>query len=669
MKVQKNPLVLKPLVIATLMTLGAGNASAIEFEVGDGWKGNWNTTLSYGAAWRATGQNTGLFTQADGARVGKSGGTGGNQSDSGNLNWNSGDITTSVFKFVTDVSIEKNGWGGLLRVKGWTDSELQNGQQRFGNQGQRPYYNGTTPGGVLSDNGLEMMSRYTGVKIMDAYVFGTFDLGERPMQVKIGNQVVNWGESVFLQGINVTSPVDLPALRRGAGTEIKEFLIPVGMVFANLGLPGGASLEGFWQYDWQRTVIDSCGTYFAPTEGATNSRVGNCNITTNIGPVSSVNNATAANVLNTNVALVNGNEPDKMNQFGLAFRMPIEALDTEFGLYWQQLYSRTPVISPRAGLAVPGPTLFVPNSNLIAGVNPATGQPIQPYRGLPASSAQWDYPDAKPMQIFAITAATTLGGWSVGSELSYTRDVPVQVNGNDLVVGFLAGVGPYGPTARKLAGRTPGTAATTTPNGSQVSVGTSIPGYDLFDRTSFQFNGVKLFSDVLGAQNLTVIGEAGFQWNNLPDNDGTNVRYGRGFIYGVGSYNNSVNALGMPAIVANTCSALSPSTFNPQVNGCQNDGYFTDFSWGTRIRAALTYNNVFDTGITATPSIFWARDWSGYSIDSQFVEGRNTWAFGVKFDYEKKFAVDLAYTYYDNSAKYDNFSDRDFISLGLSTTF
>ena len=35
----------------------------------------------------------------------------------------------------------------------------------------------------------------------------------------------------------------------------------------------------------------------------------------------------------------------------------------------------------------------------------------------------------------------------------------------------------------------------------------------------------------------------------------------------------------------------------------------------------------------------------------------------------KKFAVDLAYTYYDNSAKYDNFSDRDFISLGLSTTF
>ncbi|MBK8890778.1 MAG: DUF1302 family protein [Dechloromonas sp.] len=84
------------------------------------------------------------------------------------------------------------------------------------------------------------MSRYTGVKIMDAYVFGTFDLGERPMQVKIGNQVVNWGESVFLQGINVTSPVDLPALRRGAGTEIKEFLIPVGMVFANLGLPGGA---------------------------------------------------------------------------------------------------------------------------------------------------------------------------------------------------------------------------------------------------------------------------------------------------------------------------------------------------------------------------------------------------------------------------------------------
>lgn len=101
-----------------------------------------------------------------------------------------------------------------------------------------------------------------------------------------------------------------------------------------------------------------------------------------------------------------------MNQFGLAFRMPIEALDTEFGLYWQQLYSRTPVISPRAGLAVPGPTLFVAHiSNLIAGVNPATGQPIQPYRGLPASSAQW-HPRCQTDALFAITAATTL--WAAG---------------------------------------------------------------------------------------------------------------------------------------------------------------------------------------------------------------------------------------------------------------
>lgn len=175
---------------------------------------------------------------------------------------------------------------------------------------------------------------------------------------------------------------------------------------------------------------------------------------------------------------------------------------------------------------------------------------------------------------------------------------------------------------------------------------------------------------MLGAQNLTVIGEAGFQWNNLPDNDGTNVRYGRGFIYGVGSYNNSVNALGMPAIVAKSALPLARNQRSTRKSmAARTTADFTDFSWGTRIRAALTYNNVFDTGITATPSIFWARDWSGYSIDSQFVEGRNTWAFGVKFDYEKKFAVDLAYTYYDNSAKYDNFSDRDFISLGLLTTF
>ena len=42
---------------------------------------------------------------------------------------------------------------------------------------------------------------------------------------------------------------------------------------------------------------------------------------------------------------------------------------------------------------------------------------------------------------------------------------------------------------------------------------------------------------------------------------------------------------------------------------------------------------------------------------------------GVKFDYQKKFSIDMGYTTFANSTKYDPFRDRDYYSLSFSTTF
>ena len=49
------------------------------------------------------------------------------------------------------------------------------------------------------------------------------------------------------------------------------------------------------------------------------------------------------------------------------------------------------------------------------------------------------------------------------------------------------------------------------------ALGTVFHGYNLFDNTKFQVNAVKLFSNVMGADNLTVVGEYGAQWANVPD--------------------------------------------------------------------------------------------------------------------------------------------------------
>ena len=130
----------------------------------------------------------------------------------------------------------------------------------------------------------------------------------------------------------------------------------------------------------------------------------------------------------------------------------------------------------------------------------------------------WEYPE--DIQIYGISAATNLLGWSTSAELSYQVDVPVMVNGNDLIGAGVLGIGPYREIARAVQAQ---------------SAGTYLIGHGLFNKTQFQVNAVKTFSNVLGAENMLVVGEIGSQWNNVPDYTKGGIRYGRGFMYGTGS--------------------------------------------------------------------------------------------------------------------------------------
>ena len=82
---------------------------------------------------------------------------------------------------------------------------------------------------------------------LDLFVYGSFDLGEMPLDLRIGRQVVNWGEATFIQGVNILNPIDVNAIRR-PGVEIKEALLPVSLLYGNLGFGTGWSLEAFYQF-------------------------------------------------------------------------------------------------------------------------------------------------------------------------------------------------------------------------------------------------------------------------------------------------------------------------------------------------------------------------------------------------------------------------------------
>lgn len=586
------------LAIATA-ALWTAPASAVEFEAGD-WTGNWNTTLSIGSSWRAEGPDHALVPPGDGKAVGINDGRGGSTTGTGNLNYKRGDRYSTIAKFVTDVSLAKEGKGVLVRAKGWYDDELENGDVHYGNQA-----NGYQKGRPLSDNGYEKLQRFRGVELLDAYVYGDFEVADMPLQARVGRQVVNWGESLFVPGINQINAFDVPALRR-AGTEIKEALLPAGMVYGNLGVGNGRSVEAFYQFQRAVTPIDGCGSYWSVTEGMVGAEPGACTMAVALGATAPGSMAAPA----AQVAAIKGRKSSHGGQGGLAMRFPVEALDTEFGIYAANIHSRTPIVSAFKNTA------------------PA---PVRP-------KAFWEYPE--DIRIFALTATTTVKGWSVGSELSYSPNTPVQLNGADMVVGLVRGLGP-------LAGK-----AAATPAGGYFR------GYDRYKKTQLQVNGVNLFSNVLGADSLTVAAEAVAQYNSVPGSDGSDPRYGRAFIYGFGS---------TPGL--NMCAIPPAAGGNPQPDGCSNDGYVSKFAWGYRALGRLEYTSVMGTPLTVSPSLYLAHDVKGYSLDSQLNEGRVTVGTGLRFDYLKRHKVDLNYTTYGNDANYDPLHDRDNYSVSYSYTF
>jgi hypothetical protein len=628
-------------------------AHAVNFDLDNGAQVLWTTTISAGTSIRAENPDPRLIHPNNAALYGIGGAVGGN-TDDGTLNFEKGKSFSSPFKIVTDVEYKQGNYGGFIRAKAWYDYTLENDGVRHGS-----FTNGYTQGAKLDDSNYEDLAKFSGAALLDAYVYGTFKLGEdHDARVRIGRHVLNWGESAFIQGVNQINPIDVPALRR-PGTEIKEVLLPVGMVSANVGLGKGVSAEGFYQFEWQNSVLDGCGTYFLAVDASVGPNAQNA---CRAGFNQSLTAAQAAQlsaVLHRTIPVgdaggvaagaylpaVATKEAKDGGQYGMALRFPVSALDTEFGVYALNYHSRTPILS-----TIKGNSPFPLTTQLLGA---AAKQ----------EALFWEYPES--IRLYGLSAATNIAGVAVGAELSYSPNFPVQLGAGDLLGGLLYG---SAPQALAVLGVPAPVAALMNANRGPLGArfiaaqnGDVVAGYDRLAKTQLQVNAVQFFNNVLGAETFTAIGEVGFQKANVPDSS-TGVRYGRSFVFGIAThpgYGPLANA------VAGGCPILN----TPNQPGCENDGFVTKNSWGYRLRGQLAYANAMNLGVTVKPSVFWGQDVSGVSADGQFNEGRGTLGLGLGFEYKKMYSVDLGYVTYSNGAKWDPLRDRDYYSVSFSATF
>ena len=603
-------------MIGSVLAGYAGSAAALEFEFDNGGKLNWNTTLSAGANWRAEDPSRRLYTRADGSLIGlytsplvpgtavgpNDGLAGNHAAGDGNLNFEKGDRFSTPFKLITDIEYKKGRFGGLLRAKAWYDYTLMDEKVRVGSQANN--YNGVRPGlgpvanplcapgttwtsavpcfpmsppgqnlwpeAELNDRGFETEQQFTNAMLLDAYVYGSFDFRGTDMQVRLGNQVINWGESIFIQGVNQINPIDVPAARR-AGAELKEILLPVWAAYLNWGFDWG-SIEAFYQLEWANTSVDACGTYFSATSTLIGADPASCgSITVVGGQLGNLAPGTVSPIVpqfgsqpflqanGTYVPAIDGKEAKDSGQLGIAIRWPgreprhrVRPLCDEHpqppavflrpDWHQSERHHGTLHCSGRAdwydGIPVPGcarawwaTTRTVrtgkcrPRPRCIGSLMPVLEAALRRHPGrvgapqdLKSGTGFWEYPE--DIHVFGLSAATNLFSWSVSAEFGYSQNVPAQVNGNDLIGGSILGIGPYRAETSKA---------------SRGHAGGYLAGYDTFTKEQFQVNAVKTFSNVLGAESFLIVGEVGMQSNNVPDYTKGGVRYGRGFMYGTGS--------------------------------------------------------------------------------------------------------------------------------------
>lgn len=631
-----------PLAVAIAAAVSTP-ASAFQFYLGDA-EVSVDTTLTAGAAWRLEDPSPFLVGRGNGGKGGSI------NSDDGNLNFEKGETYSKLVKGTTDFLIQQGDFGAFARARYWYDFELKDEGRATDSVGQTRRL------------GPEAMRNASGAEILDAYVWGDFWLGDMPLNLRIGKQVVSWGESTFIvNGVSVINPLDVGALRQ-PGAEVKDVLLPVNMVYGSLGLTDDITVEGFVQLEYEKSRIGDCGTFFSFVDY----------VADGCGPVYALNDlpeyANGVGLSGSNPSIVPREpdvEPDDTDQFGVALRWYAPELnETEFGFYFIQYHSRFPTVG---GIPVSNNPAIDSDPNAISVAE----------RFHPVTGAKYVVEHPEQIKLYGISFNTTTpNGISLSGEYSYKQDAPVQLNSPDLVSGALGNV--YSPIfqdrVKDTVGvdGTPGADGATTISDGRLGgflgsgpndLSPYQPGFDRYDISQLQFTGIQFVDQIFGASRLALVGEVGATYvHGLPGVD--QIRYGRFDQLGAGITPDYIPGDGVSAQAV--CADLNKA--GPE--NCNTEGYTTAFSWGYRARAALSYNNVF-AGVNLTPLLSVSHDVKGYAPGpgANFIEGRKSVGLAVKADYLNQVSVNLSYLTFFGNEKHNSLVDRDNISLSASYSF
>ncbi|MFK8016924.1 MAG: DUF1302 domain-containing protein [Gammaproteobacteria bacterium] len=659
---------------AGVFALSGASSFGVSFDAGE-VSGSFDTTLSIGGIWRMEQRADNIVGTANGGNAFSV------NYDDGTLNFNRG-LASSVAKVTSELEVNYKNFGFFGRGTFFYDFELEDDDRL------------RTP---LSDGALRRSG--SDGDILDAMFYWRFSIGDMPAEFRIGEQVVNWGESTFIQGgNNVINHFNVSALRI-PGAELREALLAQDLVWFSLSPTENLSMEFVYQYDWDDTEPEGVGTFFSTNDFAVD---GGTHVRLGFGDTPDFPNPQFSDPTRPFNAIPRGgfDAPDDGGQFGLALRYYAEDFNngTEFGLYYYRYHSRLPLLSARSGSAAG----LVAAASIGAGVGAGgaadiagaaglsflaldpgnfdaaiaagqaaanggvpdfaaagiaaaaiTGQSVAAVAGAYATDAfgaTAEYFTSFPEDItnIGLSFNTTVGQVAVQGEYSLKLDLPLQVDDLELLFAGLSSLrDPFAQFGQLGSFSINSISPQFNEN---APPGTVINGFRRQDVSQFQVTATRLFGPMFGASQGALVAEAAVvHVHRMPDQSEIRFDAPGTFVSG----NEALADLGHPG------KPFLGEEFFPDAT-----------SYGYRLLGLLEYNNVIGP-INLIPNFSYQHDVEGISPGpgGNFIEGRKALTFGVRASYLANWNASLSWTQFYGGGSQNLLRDRDFIGANLTYTF
>lgn len=451
-------------------------AAAMEFDFGgEDLSFRWDNTLRLNLANRVAGQNKDMMANPN--------------FDDGDRNFKAGSIWTRFDVYSEMDLVWKPSWGMLgarLSAAGWWDpgyNSLDNTKVQTSN-----YLKDGSPALGLPDYSNRYAKGPSG-EFMDWFLFSSFNIGKAPVNIKVGQTTVYWGESLLFNGAvhgisYAQNPVDVWKGLATPGAEVKELFRPRVGFNINSQLTDTLNVAAQYFFNWQNF---SNQAYRYPESGTFLSLgdyvlFGGDSLIAQLNPLYGYPSAGGPLGPLCNLAPIPGSPtcspqqwarfwrgkditPDENSgNYGFAVRWSPDWADATIGAYYRRTYD----MQPQAMLVpdvIPGLPSAAACASLLSGAYVsgscvqnavAVYAPSPPYPvGTPAvlteTGAQfindgrigtYNLAYGSGIDMFGLSLSKSVGSLSLGAELSYRSDMPLLSDPVTVVPAALRGVAP-----------------------------------------------------------------------------------------------------------------------------------------------------------------------------------------------------------------------------------